>query len=114
MLEPLIGATVNLKLIEQHFDDILRFASSIEHETVTASLILRKLAAGRCNPRGPIRSPTVCCSARKMQPVSIRLSERRGISRAAWEPPPGISGVFRQYFRLDNLIESTRFCCMIR
>jgi TnpA family transposase len=44
-LEPLIGASINLKLIEQHFDDILRLASSIKQGTVTASLILRKLAA---------------------------------------------------------------------
>jgi TnpA family transposase len=44
-LEPLIGATLNLKLIEQHFEDILRLASSIKQGTVTASLILRKLAA---------------------------------------------------------------------
>jgi TnpA family transposase len=44
-LEPLIGATINRKLIEQHFDDILRLASSIKQGTVTASLILRKLAA---------------------------------------------------------------------
>jgi TnpA family transposase len=44
-LEPLIGATINLKLIEQHFEDILRLASSIKQGTVTASLILRKLAA---------------------------------------------------------------------
>jgi len=44
-LEPLIGAAVNVKLVEQHFDDILRLASSIKQGTVTASLILRKLAA---------------------------------------------------------------------
>jgi TnpA family transposase len=44
-LELLIGAIINLKLIEQHFDDILRLASSIKQGTVTASLILRKLAA---------------------------------------------------------------------
>jgi TnpA family transposase len=44
-LGPMIGATINRKLIELHFDDILRLASSIKQGTVTASLILRKLAA---------------------------------------------------------------------
>jgi TnpA family transposase len=44
-LEPLIGASLNLKLIEQAFDDILRLAASIKQGTVTASLILRKLSA---------------------------------------------------------------------
>jgi hypothetical protein len=45
VLEPLIGAIINLNLIEQHFDDILRLASSIKQGSVTASPILRMLAA---------------------------------------------------------------------
>jgi TnpA family transposase len=44
-LEPMIGASLNLKLIEQAFDEILRLASSIKQGNVTASLILRKLSA---------------------------------------------------------------------
>ncbi len=44
-LEPLIRGTVNLKRLETYWDDILRFGASIQQGTVTASLILRKLAA---------------------------------------------------------------------
>ena len=44
-LEPLIGGRINVTLIERHWDDLLRLASSIRQGTVTASLILRKLAA---------------------------------------------------------------------
>ena len=41
----MIGAPLNLRLIEQQFDEILRLASSIKQGSVTASLILRKLSA---------------------------------------------------------------------
>jgi TnpA family transposase len=44
-LSPLIGGSPNLKLIEQQFDEVIRLAASIKQGTVTASLILRKLAA---------------------------------------------------------------------
>ena len=44
-LAPMIGAPLNLRLIEQQFDEILRLASSIKQGSVTASLILRKLSA---------------------------------------------------------------------
>ncbi len=44
-LAPLIGGKVNVKRIAEHWDDILRLATSIRLGTVTASLILRKLAA---------------------------------------------------------------------
>jgi TnpA family transposase len=44
-LTPLIGGSLNLKLIEQQFDEVIRLAASIKQGTVTASLILRKLAA---------------------------------------------------------------------
>ena len=44
-LEPMIGGVLNIKLIEQQFDEILRLVASIRHGTVTASLIMRKLAA---------------------------------------------------------------------
>jgi len=44
-LSPLIGGPLNLKLIEQQFDEVIRLAASIKQGTVTASLILRKLAA---------------------------------------------------------------------
>ncbi len=44
-LEPLIGGTVNTKRIEQSWDDLLRLISSIGLGTVSASLILGKLAA---------------------------------------------------------------------
>ena len=40
----LIGGTINRKLIERHWEEILRLATSIKG-TVTASLILRKLGA---------------------------------------------------------------------
>ena len=44
-LESLIGGTVNTKRIEQYWDDLLRLISSIGLGTVSASLILGKLAA---------------------------------------------------------------------
>ena len=44
-LKPLIGGTINIGQIRAHWDDILRLASSIEHGTVTASLMLRKLGS---------------------------------------------------------------------
>lgn len=44
-LAPLVGGAVNSKLIIAHWDEILRLATSIDHGTVTASLMLRKLGA---------------------------------------------------------------------
>lgn len=44
-LAPLIGGTVRTKQIETHWDEILRLATSVKSGTVTASLILGKLAA---------------------------------------------------------------------
>jgi TnpA family transposase len=44
-LKPLIGGKINLSHIKSNWDDLLRLASSIRQGTVTASLILRKLAA---------------------------------------------------------------------
>jgi TnpA family transposase len=44
-LAPLIGGSLNVKLMEQQFDEVIRLTASIKQGTVTASLILRKLAA---------------------------------------------------------------------
>jgi TnpA family transposase len=44
-LEPLIAGRLNLALIRAHWPDILRVATSIRTGTVTASLIMRQLAA---------------------------------------------------------------------
>jgi len=44
-LAPLIGGTLNIKLMEQQFDEVMRLTASIKQGNVTASLILRKLAA---------------------------------------------------------------------
>jgi TnpA family transposase len=44
-LESMIGRPLNVKLIEQTFDEILRLAASIKQGQVTASLILRKLSS---------------------------------------------------------------------
>jgi len=44
-LAPLIGGTVRTKQIETHWDEVLRLATSVKTGTVTASLILGKLAA---------------------------------------------------------------------
>lgn len=44
-LAPLIGGSLNTRLIGQPFAEVLRLASSIKTGTVTASLILRKLGA---------------------------------------------------------------------
>jgi TnpA family transposase len=40
-----LGGSLNLKLIEQQFLEILRLGASIKQGTVTASLILRKLGS---------------------------------------------------------------------
>jgi len=44
-LSSMIGQKLNIKLIEEYWDDILRLASSIRQGSVTASLILRKLGS---------------------------------------------------------------------
>lgn len=44
-LEFMIGGTVNTKKIRENWDDLLRLTSSVRNGTVTASLILKKLAA---------------------------------------------------------------------
>jgi TnpA family transposase len=44
-LSPLIGGSLNLKLVEQQFLELVRLAASIKQGTVTASLILRKLGS---------------------------------------------------------------------
>jgi len=44
-LKSMIGRSLNVKLIEQTFDEILRLAASIKQGQVTASLILRKLSS---------------------------------------------------------------------
>lgn len=44
-LSVLIGGTINQKQIRDHWEDILRLASSIQQGTVTASLILRKIGS---------------------------------------------------------------------
>ncbi len=44
-LEAHLGGTINVKQIEAHWDDLLRLTSSIRKGTVTASLILGKLAS---------------------------------------------------------------------
>jgi TnpA family transposase len=45
VLAPLLGDKINVKLIQGSWDEILRLASSIRTGTVTASLMLRKLAS---------------------------------------------------------------------
>lgn len=44
-LAPIIGARINLQNVEKNYTEILRLACSIKSGTVTASLMLRKLAA---------------------------------------------------------------------
>jgi TnpA family transposase len=44
-LSPLLGEKINVKLIAACWDDILRLATSVSKGTVTASLMMRKLAA---------------------------------------------------------------------
>lgn len=44
-LAPIMGGTLNLRLMEQQFEEFLRLVVSIKQGTVTASLILRKLAS---------------------------------------------------------------------
>lgn len=44
-LAPMIGGTINSKYILNHWDEILRMATSIRQGTVTASLMLRKLGS---------------------------------------------------------------------
>lgn len=44
-LKALIGGTLNVKLIRDHWDDILRLAASIKQGAATASLLVRKLSS---------------------------------------------------------------------
>jgi TnpA family transposase len=44
-IDSLIGETINVKHIRNHWDEILRFAASIKQGTVTASFMLRKLGS---------------------------------------------------------------------
>ena len=44
-LEFMVAGQINMKLIQDHWQDILRLLMSIKTGTVTASVILRKLAA---------------------------------------------------------------------
>ncbi|WP_114914065.1 Tn3 family transposase [Acidibrevibacterium fodinaquatile] len=44
-LEPLVGGTVDLRVIAENWDEILRLAASIKAGTVAPSAILRRLAA---------------------------------------------------------------------
>jgi TnpA family transposase len=44
-LKPMIGGTINIKQIRDHWDEIMRLATSIKQGTVTASLMLRKLGS---------------------------------------------------------------------
>jgi TnpA family transposase len=44
-LAPLVGGSLNTKLMEQQFDEFMRLVASIKQGAVTASLILRKLAS---------------------------------------------------------------------
>lgn len=44
-LKPMIGGTLNQKIIRTHWDEILRLATSIKQGTATASLMLRKLGS---------------------------------------------------------------------
>jgi TnpA family transposase len=44
-LKAMIGGTLNIKQIRDHWDEIMRLATSIKQGTVTASLMLRKLGS---------------------------------------------------------------------
>lgn len=44
-LKPMIGGALNVKRIRAHWNEILRLATSTKQGTVTASLMLRKLAS---------------------------------------------------------------------
>lgn len=44
-LKPLIGGTINIKVIEDNWADILRLATSIKQGTATASLLVKKLSS---------------------------------------------------------------------
>ena len=44
-LKPMIGGTINTKVIEDNWSDILRLATSIKQGTATASLLVKKLSS---------------------------------------------------------------------
>ena len=52
-LKPMIGGALNIKQVRDHWDEIMRLATSIKQGTVTASLMLRKL--------GSMGMTTLCC-----------------------------------------------------
>jgi TnpA family transposase len=41
----MIGGTINTKVIEDNWSDILRLATSIKQGTATASLLVKKLSS---------------------------------------------------------------------
>jgi len=51
MLRPLIAGRVNLRVIEEHWDETLRLAASIRAGTAISSIMLRKLAGFRVKTR---------------------------------------------------------------
>lgn len=62
-LKPMIGGTLNIKHVRAHWDEILRLATSIKQGTVTASLMLRKLAATHARTAWPWRSASWAASS---------------------------------------------------
>ena len=44
-IEPLVAATLNTRLVADHWDDLLRLTTSIKQGATTASLVLRKLGS---------------------------------------------------------------------
>lgn len=51
LLNTLLRRKINTTLIPKQRDEVLRLASSIRHGTMSASLLMRKLASGRAQAR---------------------------------------------------------------
>ena len=79
-LEPLIAGRINVALIRAHWPEILRIAASIQTGTVTASLIMRQLAA---YPRQNSIAAALGVTARFVQNCTLScLGEERGMNIA--------------------------------
>ena len=79
-LAPLIGGKLNLKLVRTQWDEILRLAASIRHGTVTASLIIRKLASYPRQNSLPHRASRSW--AHRTVPIHAGVDERPGAAQA--------------------------------
>lgn len=73
-LDPLIGGSINIKLIERQFGDVIRLAASIQQGTVTASLIPSQARLLSSSKQSGRRSPRSWQN--RAYPVYVGVAQR--------------------------------------